>query len=469
MDETVRPLRIPPQMSVYADKHDVLHLVQSLLSSLVIDQPEDPISYLIGLLQRSSSDVPRVVLLGPPAVGKHTVARKLSAELRAVHVTTESLLQDQSELSTQARPYTLTEQELPAELLVRLIQQRLNEIDCFNRGWVLEGIPQTRLQALSLQQAGVLPEHVVMLEAPDDVLLERTQGKLVDPLTGDVYHQTFIWPIDDAVTQRLEKEQSRSEKQRLADLQRYRCEVTGLSSAYQHVLKVINCDQPHADVYQQVLAFVRTRHCSRAPRILLLGPPGSGKSHQARLLSEKYKMVDVCCGQLLRSVAAGGSVLGEKIQTYLDDERAVPDSLLLQVLQERLSRVDCSCRGWILHGFPRHLQQAKSLQESQHQPNRVFFLELTDDVCLERISLRATDPVSGERFHAVTQPAPSSEVQNRLRTRPEDSMHTVTHTLSQYRTHTTALQSVYPDAVHIDADQDPHSVFEALESRLRAD
>lgn len=51
---------------------------------------------------------------------------------------------------------------------------------------------------------------------------------------------------------------------------------------------------------------------------------------------------------------------------------AVPDSLVLQVLEERLSRLDCSCRGWILHGFPRDLQQAKSLQESQHQPNRYY-------------------------------------------------------------------------------------------------
>ncbi|XP_031158034.1 adenylate kinase 8 isoform X3 [Sander lucioperca] len=428
MDETVKPLRIPPQMSVYADKHNIFHLEQSMLSSLVIDQPEDPISYLISLLRRSSMDIPRVLLFGPTAVGKHTV-------------------------------------ELPAELLVRLVQQRLNEIDCFNRGWVLEGIPQTRLQALSLQQAGVIPEHVVVLEAPDDVLLERSQGKLVDPLTGDVYHRTFIWPVDDTVAQRLEEGRSPSETQRLAELQRYRCEATGLSSAYQHVLKIINADQPHADIYQQVLAFVRTRRRSITPRILLLGPPGSGKSHQARLLSEKYKMVDVCCGQLLRSVAADGSALGDEIQSYLDDGRPVPDSLVLQVLEERLSRMDCSCRGWILHGFPRDLQQAKSQQESQ-QPNRVFFLELTDDVCLERITLRATDPVSGERFHAMTRPAPSSEVQNRLKTRPEDSTDTVTHKLSQYRIHTAALQSVYPDAYHIDADQDPHSVFEALESRL---
>lgn len=108
---------------------------------------------------------------------------------------------------------------------------------------------------------------------------------------------------------------------------------------------------------------------------------------------------------------------------------AVPDSLLLQVLEERLSRPDCTRGGWILHGFPCDLQQARSLQEGHQQPNRyrltvltepfsrklrnpfnllafssrppltvrVFFLELTDDVCLERLSLRATDPVSGQR------------------------------------------------------------------------
>ncbi|XP_037618995.1 adenylate kinase 8 isoform X2 [Sebastes umbrosus] len=358
MDETVKPLRVPPQVSLYGDKHNISHLVQGLMSSLVIHQPEDPIDFLIRDLRRNREDVPRVLLLGPPAVGKHTLARRLSAELRAVHVTRDSLL-DQSERL----------QELPVELLVRLVHQRLTETDCFNRGWVLEGIPQTRQQALSLQQAGVIPEHVVVLEAPDGVLLERFRGKLVDPLTGDVYHQTFVWPVDDFVAQRLEEDRSTSEEQRLAELQRYRCEVTGLSSAYQHVLKVVNADQPHTDVYQQVASFVRTRHRSRTPRILLVGPPGSGKSLQARLLSEKYKMVDVCCGQLLRSVSAEGSVLGEEIRSHLDDGRPVPDSLVLQVLEERLSRVDCSCRGWILHGFPRDLQQAKTLQETL-QPNR---------------------------------------------------------------------------------------------------
>ncbi|XP_035771808.1 adenylate kinase 8 [Neolamprologus brichardi] len=301
MDETVRPLRIPPQAFVYADKHNVAQLVQSMLCSLVIDQPVDPISYLIGLLQRSSDDVPRVIVLGPPAVGKHTVAKKLSAELRAVHVTEGSLLQYQSELSVHA------EQELSEGELVGLVQQRLKEMDCFHR------------------ERGCADED-------EPLALPRASNR-----TGT--------------------------EQRAGTL----------------------------------LAFVRTRQRSRTPRILLLGPPGSGKSRQAQLLSEKYGMVDVSCGRLLRSVAAAGSSGGAEVQAYLDGGRPVPDSLLLQVLEERLSRPDCTRGGWILHGFPCDLQQARSLQESHQQPNRVFFLELTDDVCLERLSLRATDPVSGQR------------------------------------------------------------------------
>ncbi|MED6258598.1 hypothetical protein ATANTOWER_009569 [Ataeniobius toweri] len=334
------------------------------------------------------------------------------------------------------------------------------------QGWVLEGIPQSRLLVLQLQQAGIIPEHVVMLEAPDDVLLQRSRGKLIDPITGDVYHQIFVRPDDDTITRRLEWGQGLSEEKLLAELQCYRCEATGLRSAYQHVLKVINGDQPPADVYQQALTFIRTRCQIRTPRIVLVGPPGSGKSHLARLVSEKYKLVDVSSSLLLRSVAADGSGAGAEIQPYLDDGRPVPDSLLLQVLEDRLSQVDCSCRGWILHGFPCDLQQARSLQKSQYQPNRVFFLEATDEVCLERLSLRATDPVSGQRYHSVTRPAPNIEIQTRLQTAPEDGTETVTQRLKQFRIRSAAMMSVYPDAVHLDADQDPRSVFEALESRV---
>lgn len=447
-------------MVTYGDTHQVFRLMQDLVTLLVLHRPDDPLSFLVHALRRRgagqvSLTVPQILLLGPPLVGKTTLAQRLRVEVNAVHVTTPPLLEDQS-------PHDVLSQQEPSDkLLVKLLHQRLKEGDCFSRGWILDGFPQTRLQALRLQEAGIIPEHVVLLEAPDGLLQKRSDDRMLDSVTGDVYHRCIVPPADGTVAGRLERLPNVSEEQ----VQKHHREVTGLSSAYQHVLKVISGDQPPADIYQQVLSFVQSRHCPTRPRILLLGPPGSGKSLQAQLLSEKYKLVDVCCIQLVRSVA-DGSRLGKQIQTFLDDGQAVPDSLVLQVLADRLSNVDCATGGWIVHSVTAAQLQAWRQQQCPPQVNRVFILEAKDEVCMERISLRTTDPASGDRFHAVTQPAPSSKVQNRLQTRPQDDVDTVREDLRQYRGQTAVLQSLYPDAHYIDADQDPHSVFESLESRL---
>ncbi|XP_066568751.1 adenylate kinase 8 [Amia ocellicauda] len=469
MDATTKPLRIPPEMAVYAEEKEIYDLMESMLTQLIVDRPEDPIQYLIDLLKRDSMEVPRIFLLGPPASGKRTIAKMLCEHTHAIRVGASSLLEEDTDLVRAARQYQDQRQEIPSELWIKLVRQRLSKMDCIKRGWVFEGIPRTREQAVLLQEAGIAPEHVVLLDAPDTVLIERNLGKRIDPVTGDVYHATFAWPGEATVAQRLQEAPGVEEESTAAQLLEFHRAVHPLQNTYKHRLRVVNADQPLVDVFSQVLTFALSRPRSTAPhtpRVLLLGPPGSGKSLQAALIAQKYNIVNICCGQVLKSAAADQTGLGELIKPYLETGERVPDSMVVKILSERLSQLDCTTCGWTLHGFPRDVDQAEKLKDAGFVPNRVFVLEMPDDVAIERITLRATDPVTGERFHSLYKAAPSPQVQRRLQRNPRHSEERLRQRLEEYRAHAPELQAFYPHATHLNADQDPHSVFEALESRV---
>ncbi|XP_041098744.1 adenylate kinase 8 isoform X2 [Polyodon spathula] len=446
MDATAKPLRIPPEMRIYAEQHGLFDLMQAMVKRLLVDKPEDPIDYLIDLLKNNSIEVPRIFVLGPPASGKRTVVKQLCKHLGATRISMESLLMEESDLVKEALEYKTNEQ-----------------------GWVFEGFPKTREQAFQLQAAGVAPEHVVLLDAPDTVLIERNLGKRIDPVTGDVYHTSFNWPSSDHVEKRLVEASGIWESETVARLLEYQRHRKGLESTYSTVSRVINADQPSIDVFSQVLTFVLSRHRSVAPhtpRILLHGPPASGKSLQAALIAQKYNIVNICCGQVLKAVAADETSQGELIKPCLETGQQVPDSVVLKILTESLSRLDCTTRGWVLHGCPRNLEQAEKLNSAGFTPNRVFFLDMPDEVAVERVTFRMTDPVTGQRYHSLYKAAPSQQIQERLQMNPRDSAERLQRRLDRYRTNLPELQELYSDAVYVNADQDPHAIFELLESHI---
>uniref|UniRef100_A0A8C0EXQ6 Nucleoside-diphosphate kinase n=1 Tax=Bubo bubo TaxID=30461 RepID=A0A8C0EXQ6_BUBBB len=379
------------------------NLPGNMLEELLIHKPDDPIQYMIDHLKQNNDDAPRICVLGPPASGKTTV------------------------------------------------------------GWILEGFPENQEQAWMLQSSGIIPRHVVVLYAPDTVLIERNSGKRLDPFTEEVYHTTFDWPSDLLVQQRLVEPEDLSEQEISKKLMEYHRNFPGVFQIYQKVLKSINADQPSMDVLSQVLTYVQTRHRSAAPftpRILFCGPPGSGKSLQAALIAQKYDVVNICCGQLLKEAVADKTKLGELVKPYIDSGYPVPDNLVMKILAARLNALDCMTNGWVLYGFPR--DDVNALNCSVF--HRVFFFNLPCDSIMERLSQRRIDPVTGERYHTTFRPAPTPEIQARLRQNPRDKEENIEKRVETYYRNAKELEDFYEDAFYVNADQDPYVIFEFIES-----
>ncbi|KAK3611802.1 hypothetical protein CHS0354_040470 [Potamilus streckersoni] len=470
MDQTKRPLQVPPEFATYAEQHGLFDLYKRLMEQLIVHKPANPLTFLVELLKRDNIDVPQVIILGPPASGKKTISKMVANKLRAAHLTKENLIGEADhELKSQAQTFINKKKPVPTQLWLKIIGERLKLFDCIKKGWIMEGFPETREQALALQEIGIYAKHCVVLEAPDTVLIERAQGRRVDPRTGDIYHTTFDWPTNSDLQNRLQEEPGYHEDDMIMKLTEYHRHISDILACFSKVTKTINADQPKADVFSQVFTFLCSMPRTNAPhtpRIILLGPTGSGKGVQAALLANKYNIVNVSCGQLMKQAIADETKAGLAAKGYIDKGMLVPDNTVMSVLKERLSQLDCVSRGWVLHGYPQTREQAESLSKEGFVPNRVFFLDVPNDSVIERLCSRATDPITGERYHTLYNPPRTKEVKDRLQRHPSDSEDKVRHRLAQYHAYVEEIADFFIEAQHINADQDPHTVFECLESMI---
>ena len=125
-----------------------------------------------------------------------------------------------------------------------------------------------------------------------------------------------------------------------------------------------------------------------AKRLIFLGPPGAGKGTQAQILSENYQIPHVSTGDILRAAVDRQTPLGKQAKDYMERGELVPDALILDLIQDRLSYEDTG-NGWILDGFPRNVNQAAFLEELlvklNQNADRVLNLEVPDEVLVSRL------------------------------------------------------------------------------------
>ncbi|MEM8531368.1 MAG: adenylate kinase [Chloroflexota bacterium] len=140
---------------------------------------------------------------------------------------------------------------------------------------------------------------------------------------------------------------------------------------------------------------------SRPINIVLLGPPGSGKSTVSEALAAHHNLVVIATGQRLRAEITARSVLGRSISGYLDKGNLIPDSLMDRLLRSYLDSLDPE-RGFLLDGYPRTIAQATGLigimADYQHILDAVIALEVDDEEIVRRLSGRRICEGAGDPF-----------------------------------------------------------------------
>lgn len=196
--------------------------------------------------------------------------------------------------------------------------------------------------------------------------------------------------------------------------------------------------------------------------IIIAGAPGSGKGTQCESISEEFGVVHLSTGDMLREAAAAGSDIGIEAKGYIDSGKLMPDKIVTEIIMDRLQAKDCKTRGWILDGFPSTAVQAMALANAGVSPDCFLYLDVPEDVLMERDTGRRTDPKTGKIYHMKFSPPPSDdqELMDRLVYRIDDqSEETVATRLKEFNTNADAVKSCYDDImVNIDGNRSPSDV-----------
>jgi adenylate kinase len=180
--------------------------------------------------------------------------------------------------------------------------------------------------------------------------------------------------------------------------------------------------------------------------IILLGPPGSGKGTQAKMLMEIYTIPQISTGDILRAAVANKTALGKQAKECMNKGALVPDELVVKFVEERLKERDCG-RGFILDGFPRTVAQAEALDRLNIKIEAAVNVEVGNDELMKRLTGRRTCRTCGAMYHiyfnAPRRDGVCDTCSGELYQRDDDKEETIQTRLVVYEQQTNPLISWY--------------------------
>ena len=210
--------------------------------------------------------------------------------------------------------------------------------------------------------------------------------------------------------------------------------------------------------------------------LILLGPPGAGKGTQAERLEDDFHLPYIATGNMLRAAVEEGTELGKKADEYMKAGDLVPDELIIGMILECVDNDRCN-DGFLLDGFPRNLEQARSLDEALSKLDRsvtaALLIDVPDDDIVRRLSGRRQCKKEGHVYHVETNPPKHEGVcdidGSKLVQRDDDQPETIEKRLSVYHDNTEPLVDHYQEQGvlrRFDGTRNPTEVHDHLRATI---
>ncbi|MCQ2821355.1 MAG: nucleoside monophosphate kinase [archaeon] len=412
MDRTEK-LQYEQSIEQYFDNNKVYDLFEKLFKELIINQPENPIDYLIERLRRKETK--RIFITGYPGTGRKDVSLAVGEAMNYSCLSVDHLLEREiskklenaHQIEDRYNAHTLVDDDI----VIDLVRNKLIGYEEGNSSYIIEGFPRNRVQAIFLQSVGLLPDNVIILKTSR----EKAEAKVLEKLKAK------------------NPDKSEEDLQKMAKASVDEAELN--IRAVEDVFSGFYCELP-VDKFQsntevidelgKLLKFkAKTNAMRRPPRIILACPPSSGKEAIAKRLAAKLQIIHVSVTELLKKEILKKNANSREILETWNENNLVPDKYILKLLEDRLYCSDCMINGWIVTGFPMCESQINFIENMNPaiKPSLVALIDMDEKVICEKAAKIRYDPMTGRliRLESKKYNALTEDEKERLVRREQDN------------------------------------------------
>ena len=318
-----------------------------------------------------------IALFGPPGAGKGTQSKMLVEKYNLAYISTGDILREEiaegTDLGLQAKDIIKQGGLVPDEIIVQIMEEKISSNNDVN-GFLFDGFPRTTVQAYILEglllKLNTKLDCMLSLEVPNENLKNRLLKRSETENRSDDTEEVINVRIKEYDTKTAPVAAFYEEKEIYHPIDG----MGDIETIFSRLTKVVDQTLERSWV-----------------NMILLGPPGSGKGTQGRMLAKEFNLVYISTGHLMRQEIKKGTEMGISAKGYIEKGDIVPDEIAIKLI-ERQIKTHPDANGFIFKGFPRTIVQAYILdgllRKMQSTITAAFELEVSTLESIKRLAAR---------------------------------------------------------------------------------